>query len=908
MISRRNTYISRLIAAMLILIMAAAPLTALVARAEDPATSEDSFAFAGGTITDYVGADTDVVIPKTIGGETVIEIGDNAFQSRSISSLVIPETVTRIGDFAVSYVEGLNSVKFLGPAPEMGNAAFSDENGSVDGITFYCHIDYKDNYIEAIYNSVYENPHLETFGTPSGGGGTPPAPDPWADFDVTAVGTEGYSVAKYKGSGGDVVIPDKYQDKPVIAIGNNAFDPAGTGFSKITSVKMPDTVTKIGDWAFYNCIKMESINLSGRLDTVGEHAFQGCNSLTQITVPKGVSKIKDMAFAFCEKLQNIHVDSENENYRDIDGVLYSKDGKILINYPAGKPAEEYSIPEGTEIIYNDAFKLFYSNTTSRLKRVNFPESLKEIGDRAFMQTKLESIVIKPGIKMGEYVFDQCKNMKSVEIKEGVTKIEKGMLYALEGCETIKLPSTLKEIGYRAFDRLALEQIELPEGLETIGEEAFQSSKLTSLEIPASVNKIGPRAFYSSKELSAVSFDKNSNIKTIGEYAFNNCRKLETVNLPDSLIGLEDGAFSHCYALKGIKLPDNMVELDDVVFAGSALESMVLPSGIKSIGHSTFRNCIYLKSVKMPAELQSLGMSTFESCFELENAEFPETIGLDYLPEDTFFDCRAIERIYLPKSIKETRACAFSDCRKNPVVEYGNKKLKRSMFDCFPINLDSYSGYYEIIDSENMVVKITSEVPAEKEDNYDKLQTLKTSAGNGRAPAGRSSLCGCSGSAGSIFLPNCKPVFKYKPAASGEVVIPGNETQQEKPGTVNAEVQKQQSQTSTQTPASQYQNQTVRRTAAGNPAAGRTGAVSGAGSGTVSENTSIASNDYEEKSLTAAMEGSEKAEPDNKAIVPSEKQEIKTVNKSLLIAAAAIMAVIFAVVLSIVGKKNISRHQ
>ncbi len=696
--NRKDVYFGRFIALALILIMFVIPITSIVAFADEQGTYVETdgsdFAFSGGEITDYNGNATDIVIPKMINGETVVKIGANSLQMKALTSVVIPDTVTEIDDFAMSYVEGLKTVRFLGQTPVIGNAVFSDENGTIEGITFYCHVDYKDNYMSAIYDSAGEYPAIETFGASTGnpGGGTPPVSpqqDPYEDFEFIAVGSEGYSVAKYKGSGGEVVIPEQYQNKPIVAIGDNAFDPSGTGFSKITSVKMPNTITSIGNWAFYNCIKMENINLSNNLNTIGEHAFQRCDALVEITVPKQVSEIKDMAFAFCEKLRNIYVESGNSRYRDIDGVLYSANGKVLINYPAGRASEEYNIPEGTEIIFKDAFKLYYSNNTSKLRKVNFPDSLKEIGDRAFMQTRLEDIVIIPGIKMGEYVFDQCKNVKNVEVKEGVTKIEKGMLYALEGCETVKLPSSLKEIGYRAFDRLAVTHIELPEGLEIIGEEAFESSKLTAIEIPASVKQIGPRAFYSSKNLKEVSFNNNSRIETIGEYAFNHCKGLEIVNLPDSITRLPDGVFSHCYSLKTIKLPDGMMELGDVVFSGSALEHLVLPSGIKNIGHSVFRGCANLRSIKMPDKLENLGMSTFEDCHVLVKAEFPESIKLQYLPEDTFFNCRAIKYIYLPGSIKETRACAFSNCIMNPVIEYGNKGLKRSLFDCFPINLDGY---------------------------------------------------------------------------------------------------------------------------------------------------------------------------------------------------------------------------
>lgn len=761
--------------------------TALLNSEEEKSTAEKDFAFADGVIKEYKGSDTDVVIPKTIGGIAVTTIDSQAFSSysidTSITSILIPKSVTTIKDCAFFACDALTSVRFEGECPTIEAGAFGD----VYNATFYCHVDYKDAFETALddYLGFSYGGSLETFGKPS----TPEEPkpvDPDADFSFEAVGEDGYVINKYKGEGGDVVIPDTYEGKPIVAIGEKAFDPDGKGFSKITSITMPDTVKTIGDWAFNECIKMETIKLSSNLEAIGENAFQRCDSLTEINVPETVTEIKDLAFTMCEKLKNINVADGNANYKDIDGILFDKDGKVLINYPAGRTAKEYNIPEGTELVHADAFKLYYGNKTSALTNVTFPSTLKEIGDRAFMQTKLESITIVPGIKMGEYVFDQCKNAKTAVVQEGVTKLESGMLYALESCETVKLPSTLKEIGYRAFDRLAATNIELPEGLEVIGEEAFECSKLTSITIPASVKTIGPRAFYLSKNLKEVNFSKDSVIKSIGAYAFNQCKGLETVNLPNSLTTLEDGAFSHCYSLKSIKLPNSLTTLENVVFAGSVIENITLPDSIKNIGNGTFRDCSELETVKMPAYLETLGTCTFEYCHKLTTATFPETIKLSYLPQDTFFDCRIIEHIYLPSPIKETKACAFSNCKKNPVIEHADKNLKRSLFDCFSIDLGEYSDYYEVIDSEKGIYKLTSDIPEKNETGFEKLKQLtKESEGeNGsivksRSASGKESLCGCGGSANAIFAPTCAPTFKYKPATSGEATIPSTSSSSHK---------------------------------------------------------------------------------------------------------------------------------
>lgn len=730
---------------------------------------EGDFDFDNGVIKEYLGSDVDLVIPSTINGEAVVEIDELAFWDTDIETVFIPESIKTIGNHAFYNCLALNKVTFEGEPPAFGYGVFLDS--SYDTV-FYCHVDYKDAYENLLddFISFFGGGTLETFGVPT----NPVIPEEKGDGLSFEIIGEGAIVTGYNGDGGDVVIPDTYEGKAVVAIADKAFDAVSVSFETkgrldITSIKMPDTVTTIGNWAFANCKNMTSIQLSKNLTSIGEHAFQYCNQLVSIDVPASVTEIKDLAFTMCSSLQSIKVASSNPNYKDIDGVLFNKAGTTLIQYPSGNNLTTYTVPEGVELIGADSFKLYYAETNkSALRDVIYPTTLKEIGDRAFMQSNLERITLQSDIKMGDYVYELCKNVKTVTIGEGVTKITKGLFYGLENCTEVNLPSTLKTIEYRAFDRCGITSINLPEGLETIGEEAFENSQLTALTIPSTVTTIGDRAFYSIDTLKSLDFRANAKIESIGPYAFNHCTDLSVVNLPNSLKTLENGVFSHCYALESIDLPNSITTLKDCVFAGSSLTSIALPNSIVNMGSCNFRECPNLTSVKMPAYLETLGTCTFEMDRNLLTVEMADTMKLTSLPSDTFFECEGLRNIFLPTSIAATEACSFSNCDDALVIEYGNKDLKRSLFDCYNVNPGEFyelreDGFYYTTDFTD-------------EDNsggaYDEIEKLNTASEegvlgetnseiNGTRALGQDATCGCAtGGSGFLLRPTCNPLFKH----------------------------------------------------------------------------------------------------------------------------------------------------
>ncbi len=136
-------------------------------------------------------------------------------------------------------------------------------------------------------------------------------------------------------------IPDS-----VTSIGQYAFYTC----SKLTSVEIPDSVTSIDYYAFRDCTSLTSIEIPDSVTSIGGSAFYGCYNLTSIEIPDSVTKIGNSAFGFCKSLTSITADENNPNYCSVDGVLFSKDKTTLIQYPIGNTRTTYTIPDSVTSI------------------------------------------------------------------------------------------------------------------------------------------------------------------------------------------------------------------------------------------------------------------------------------------------------------------------------------------------------------------------------------------------------------------------------------------------------------------------------------------------------------------------------------------------------------------------------
>lgn len=265
-------------------------------------------------------------------------------------------------------------------------------------------------------------------------------------------------------------------------------------------------------WNSYrNSIK--SLIIENGVTSINNYAFQHCKSLTYITIPNSVTK--GLNYYACNEIISIDVESGNQNYSSIDGVLFNKSQTILMKYPSKNPRTEYSIPSSVTSVRNEAFK-----KSTNLISITIPNSVRNIGsyypfsyctslisinvatdnpnysstDGVLFNKDKTSLIQYPGGKQGEYA-----------IPNSVTSIGEGAFMGCAGLTSIEIPNSITSISSMVFDHCtSLSSVILPDGVTTIEYQAFYScTNLTSVTIPSSVTSIENHVFSECSNLTLI---------------------------------------------------------------------------------------------------------------------------------------------------------------------------------------------------------------------------------------------------------------------------------------------------------------------------------------------------------------------------------------------------------------------
>ncbi len=292
------------------------------------------------------------------------------------SSYEIPEGVTSIGDFAFYGCSALESVTIPNSVTSIGSYAFYSCS-ALESVTI-------PNSVTSIgERAFYDCRSLTNMTIPEG---------------VTSIGNWVFSYCSALTS---VTIQSS-----VTSIGSYAFYECRS----LTSIIIPEGVTSIGAYAFYNCSALTNMTIPESVTSIGGGAFSYCSALTNMTIPEGVTSIGDVVFYGCSSLERITVDIKNLEYKDINGVLFTKDGKQLICYPAGKVGSSYEIPEGVTSIGSNTFRGCLALTS-----VTIPNSVTSIGYSAFFWCRsLKSVIISNTVtSIGDDAFYNCALLNDV---------------------------------------------------------------------------------------------------------------------------------------------------------------------------------------------------------------------------------------------------------------------------------------------------------------------------------------------------------------------------------------------------------------------------------------------------------------------------------------------------------------
>ena len=301
---------------------------------------------------------------------------------------------------------------------------------------------------------------------------------------------------------------------------------------------IPNTVTSIGNFAFYQCSSLTSIDIPNSVTSIGHSAFNGCSSLASIDIPNSVTTIGGSAFFGTGWYNN-----------QPDGLVYA--GLVAYTYKG-------TMPNGTSITLRDgtlgiAAGAFYN--CKGLISINMPNSVTNIGASAFYGcSSLASLSIPDSVSVpiiGEDTFYGCSSLTSFTIPNNVSLIDKNAFFACTSLTSVTLGNSLTTIGEKAFSFCtSLLSVEIPNTLTTIGESAFYYCySLTSVTIPNSVTYIDMDAFYGCG-LTSVTIPNS--VTYLGYEAFLECSRLTNVTIGNSISDIYDNTFYGCNALETVK--------------------------------------------------------------------------------------------------------------------------------------------------------------------------------------------------------------------------------------------------------------------------------------------------------------------------------------------------------------------
>ena len=443
----------------------------------------------------------------------------------------------------------------------------------------------------------------------------------------------------------EIIVPEYIMGYKVVAIADDAFamSNATDAMSGVSFVRLPSSITSIGDRAFKDCKDLSSIALGNKIFSIGNEAFAGCESLESFSLPYSVESVGYGMFADCTSLTRFVIhdnidaipDRFFENCSSLAYVDFTNSIKSI-----GKNAFAFcsSLINVSKLAGVEKIEEYAFNGCIALEDIDFGNNIKAIKSGAFNnavaleEVSVSSISVWYGIEfedaaanplhIGAKLYAAEKAVTSINsIPSGVKRLNDFVFYGYKHITDVKLTTAITEIGAAAFKNCtALKKVEILGGVECIESETFRGcSALTSVKLPDSVRVIDDLAFEGCIKISSITLPEA--LEVIGDRAFAGCAALEEVDFNDALVEIGNNAFEYCAVLSDIALPDTVITIGDRAFAGClAFENLVLPEGIVAIGNEAFASCANLLSVTIPTSVKSIGAGAFLDCYSLaENA-------------------------------------------------------------------------------------------------------------------------------------------------------------------------------------------------------------------------------------------------------------------------------------------------
>lgn len=557
-------------------------------------------------IVSYRLGESQVMVPESITGRTVTEIGSWAFyRNGNVQQVILPNTLKKIGYCSFNSCGALSSINF--PEGLTAIDAYAFEGTELTSVT-----------LPSTLQAIGEAAFMQC--------------DQLLAIDVVA---ENLNLASLDGV---------------------LFNKAGTVLlaypgGKAGPYALPGPTAEIAARAFQYAKGITGVTLAAGTQTVNYYAFYGCENLATAELNEGLMSLGDQAFALCKNLVGVRIPTTMASI----GNLCFLDCVNL---------ETLTLPEGLTTLGG----MWSFQGCTKLAGVTIPGSVQEAGYGTFNWcTNLQTAVIAPGVKKLSATFTDCWNLNSVSIPGSCSDINERVFYGCRSLSQVSLPGTVTNIGIAAFQGcINLGGIAIPETTLALGDRAFEGcAALTTVTVPRNVVSVGNSCFENCHSLTTLNLP--ASVRELGAKVAYHCQSLNQINVDpgnlwyrsiDGVLFDYEGTRLIQYATGrtgSYQAPDTLTVIDYEAFRWAAgLRTVTWGENLQIIRDSAFADCPGLSTVTVPRTVTQLGEQAFARCtnlvgilfegnaiplnssFNLESPEarvyfLPGTTGWDNLP-------------------------------------------------------------------------------------------------------------------------------------------------------------------------------------------------------------------------------------------------------------------------------------
>ncbi len=496
--------------------------------------------------------------------------------------------------------------------------------------------------------------------------------------------------------------------------------------SSIEKINLTEGITKINNGMF-NGTKITDVILPSSVKSIAKAAFQN-SKVKSVTINGTFSKNAVDPYAFMDTSVNKSI--EDFYFKYSTGAAYPDSYDVSYDEEIGYWHFKV-IPQNTSTIYSDQSFEYYINengeavltkytgtntyikipeyvgfvginygivtevgngtfTDTAVTRVDLPDTVKRIGNKAFYNCKtLETVNIPDSVeKIGNYAFFGCKALQSITLPDTLKGIGLATFYNCTSLKSLNWPENIKQIPAMAFyncrsleDFSVFKNVEIIAGraftscislkvddfgskLKEIGDKAFSSvtssgqagtANITATKLPDSLEYLGSEAFRACETLTEMTIP--GSIKTIGEDVFR-LSSIEKAIISAPIKELGEGMF-YVTPLKSVVLPDGLEKIGDYAFCGTPLEKIALPDTVKHIGAGAFEGCEQLEYFDVPPLVTEIGDYAFAGCLKFESIVIPSTVKV--IGKSAYDCCDNLKEITIENGVEEIGDSAFSYC-------------------------------------------------------------------------------------------------------------------------------------------------------------------------------------------------------------------------------------------------------